>query len=476
MQRRTAIKLAAAAGAGTILMPNQLFSNPQGASFSKSDFGEDFLWGVATSSYQIEGAANEDGRGPSIWDTFCREKGKVLNGETGDVACDFYHRYATDLELVKEMNMKAFRFSLAWSRILPEGRGKINQKGLDFYHRVIDRCVELGIEPWITIFHWDLPQALQDEGGWTNRKTVDAFAEYTNVVTKEFGEKVKNWMVLNEPMAFVAVGHMLGMHAPGDKSLKKFIAATHHATLCQAEGGRIVRANVSNANVGTTFSCSHIAMKDDDPKHEGARQRLDALVNRLFIEPALGLGYPIDDGWKTIGKVEKHFEPGDEEKMKFDFDFIGIQNYTRIIARKAFWPPVLWANQVKPENIPGAELTEMKWEVYPEGIYKILKQFSAYKEVDKIMVTENGCAMPDKLENGRVHDARRRKFYQDYLANVLRAKKEGVNLQGYFAWTLMDNFEWAEGYHPRFGLVHVDFETQQRTIKDSGLWFKEFLK
>ena len=283
-------------------------------------------------------------------------------------------------------------------------------------------------------------------------------------------------MVLNEPMAFVAVGHLLGMHAPGNKSLGKFIAATHHATLCQAQGGRIIRANVSRANVGTTFSCSHISMKNDDEKHENARRKMDALINRLFIEPCLGMGYPIDDGWKTFGKIEKHFQPGDDEKIKFDFDFIGLQNYSRIIARKALWPPVLWANQVKPKDIPGAEITEMGWEVYPEGIYKVLKQFSAYEGVDRIVVTENGCAFPDKVVDGRVHDERRISFYKNYLKNVLKAKNEGVNIGGYFAWTLMDNFEWAEGYHPRFGLVYVDFETQERIIKDSGLWFTEFLR
>ena len=363
MKRRTALKLGASVGAGSILLPQQLLGSVLKSEFSKSDFGKNFKWGIATAAYQIEGAVNEDGRGLTIWDTFSHTKGKIVNGDTGDVACDFYHRYPEDIALVKELNMDVFRFSLAWSRILPEGRGKANQKGIDFYHRVIDRCLELGVEPWVTLFHWDLPQALQDEGGWTNRKTVEAFEEYVALVTLEYGEKVKNWMVLNEPMAFVAVGHLLGMHAPGNKSLGKFIAATHHATLCQAQGGRIIRANVSRANVGTTFSCSHISMKNDDEKHENARRKMDALINRLFIEPCLGMGYPIDDGWKTFGKIEKHFQPGDDEKIKFDFDFIGLQNYSRIIARKALWPPVLWANQVKPKDIPGAEITEMGWEV-----------------------------------------------------------------------------------------------------------------
>ena len=474
MKRRTLIKNSLL-GSGFLTTPKpirELFLKDE---FTKADFGANFKWGVAAASYQIEGAVKEDGRGPSIWDIFSHTKKKVRHGHTGDVACDFYHRYRDDIGLVRDMNFDVFRFSLAWPRIIPEGHGKVNQKGLDFYKGVIDTCIEFGIEPWITLFHWDLPQALQNKGGWTNREIVNWFVEYVDVCTKALGDKVKNWMVLNEPMAFVAVGHLLGMHAPGEKSVKQFIAATHHATLCQAEGGRVVRANVTGANVGSTFSCSHVDPKSDAKRHVNARRKVDVLINRLFIEPALGLGYPIDD-LGLLNRLEEHILPGDEEKMKFDFDFIGLQNYTRILARFSLWPPVVWANQVKPHKIKGAELTEMEWEVYPEGIYKILKQFSAYEGIDKIIVTENGAAFPDTLEDNHVHDVKRVKFYRDYLKNVLKAKREGVNIQGYFAWTLMDNFEWAEGYDPRFGIVYVDFATQKRTIKDSGYWFQHFLK
>ena len=473
MHRREMIKNSALA---TALLatpkPFRNFSLP--GDFTRTDFGSNFKWGVASAAYQIEGAWNEDGKGPSIWDTFSQNPKHIKTRENGNIACDFYHRYHSDIALIKEMNMQVNRFSLSWSRIFPEGTGKINPKGVEFYHKVIDRTLELGIEPWITCFHWDLPQALQDKGGWANRESVNWFAEYVQFITKEYGDKVKNWMVLNEPMAFVALGYLMKMHAPGIRSIKQFNKATHHATLSQAEGGRIIRANVSNANVGTTFSCSYVEPKNDKEKHINACRKIDALLNRLYIEPALGLGYPVDD-LKLIKGIEKYFQPGDEEKLKFDFDFIGVQNYSRVVGRFSLFPPIVWANQVKAKNIEGAEITEMGWEVYPEGIYKILKQFAAYKGVNKIIVTENGCAFPDVVEGNAVHDKQRISFFKSYLQNVLRAKQEGVNVQGYFVWTLMDNFEWAEGYKPRFGLVYVDFPTQTRVIKDSGLWFREFL-
>lgn len=475
MNRRDMMKLAAL-GAGGLLLPKPAYSFFMDPSFSKADFGPNFKWGVATAAYQIEGAYQEDGRGLSIWDTFSHKKKNIKTGENGDVACDFYHRYYDDIAMIKAMNMDVNRFSVSWPRIMPEGKGTVNQKGIDFYHKVIDRTLELGLEPWITCYHWDLPQALQDKGGWVNRDIIGWFNDYVDVISKAYGDKVKNWMVLNEPMAFVAVGNLLGMHAPGYRNFKKFYAAAHHASMAQAEGARVIRSNVSGSNVGSTFSCSAITPKTDREKDLKAAAKMDALVNRLFIEPAVGKGYPVD-GWKLLENIYKYVKPGDEEKLKADFDFIGVQNYTRIMVRHSLWPPILWANQVKPKKLVGPEdITDMGWEVYPEGIHQVLKQFAAYPGVDKIFVTENGAAFPDIVEGGRIHDARRVEFYKKYLAQVLKAKQEGVNVQGYFCWTLMDNFEWAEGYMPRFGLVHVDFETQKRTMKDSGLWFKEFLK
>lgn len=440
------------------------------------DFGKDFKWGVATAAYQIEGAWDKDGKGESIWDHFTHQNKKKIKDRTnGDVACDFYHKYVEDIELVREMNFKVFRFSIAWTRILPDGTGAVNQKGLDFYHKVIDKCLSIGIEPWITIYHWDLPQVLEKKGGWANRAVLDWFENYADIVTKEFGAKVKNWMVLNEPAAFTAVGYLAGVHAPGKVAPKKFLKVAHHATLAQADGGRIIRKNVPNAYIGTTFSCSPVEPKNSKPKHEKAAHRADALLNRLFIEPLLGLGYPTED-FKFLKKIERYVQPGDMERAQFNFDFIGLQNYTRTVIKKAFIPYV-WMLEEKAEarDIAEEAITEMGWEVYPEGIYKILKQFDAYKNLPPILITENGAAFDDNLEEDRIRDKERIAYFETYLGEILRAKQEGIDIRGYFVWTLMDNFEWAEGYKARFGLVHIEQATLKRRIKDSGNWFKSFL-
>lgn len=466
------------ASAGLALAPYAKGMNPFVApalDFTRADFGKDFLWGVATAAYQIEGAWNVDGRGPSVWDTFSHKRGKVDRNENGDVSCDFYNRYPTDIPLVKELNMDVFRFSTAWSRILPTGTGQVNQKGLDFYARVIDTCLEKGVQPWLTLYHWDLPQALEDKGGWQNRDVVGHFSEYADLVTRTFGDRVKNWMVLNEPMAFTAVGYLLGVHAPGKRWPKNFLPTVHHATMCQAEGGRIIRRNVPGANVGTTFSCSSAEPLNGNNVHREAVKRADVLLNRLYIEPPQGLGYPMDD-LPMLRKMERYIYGDDMAKLAFDFDFYGLQNYTRVIFKGNGIIPYIKGTPVSPKNLrPRPQITDMDWEVHPMGIYKMLKYFAKYPGIRNIIVTENGAAFPDAVENGRVHDHERVRFYQDYLREVLRAKREGVNVNGYFCWTLLDNFEWAEGYRTRFGLVHVDFETQKRIIKDSGLWFKDFL-
>ncbi|MES2592681.1 MAG: GH1 family beta-glucosidase [Bacteroidota bacterium] len=441
---------------------------------SRSDFGPDFIWGTATAAYQIEGAWNEDQKGESVWDHFTHHHSrKIKTRENADTACDFYHRYESDIDLLQSMNVPAFRFSIAWSRVLPSGTGPVNQKGIDFYSRLIDKCLKNGIEPWVTLYHWDIPQALQKKGGWENREVLTWFAEFAELCTKHFGDRVKNWMVFNEPMAFTALGYMLGIHAPGKKGFQRFLKATHHTVLCHGIGGRIIRKNVPGAHIGTTFSCGPVDAWKDKNANIRAGKREDVLLNRLFIEPVLGMGYPSQD-LPALKKIEKYMLPGDAENMAFDFDFIGVQNYTRYVARNFAPVPLIGAVNVKPKHL-GHELTEMNWEVYPEGIYRILKQFAAYPNVKKIIVTENGAAFKDEVSGNGVKDPKRVKFLQDYLIQVLKAKNEGVPVKGYFVWSFLDNFEWAEGFKPRFGLVHVDFETQKRTIKDSGLWFKEFL-
>ena len=441
---------------------------------NREQFGKDFQWGVSTAAYQIEGAFDVDGKGLSIWDVFTQKRGKVKDRQHGQVACDFYNCFKGDVELVRQLNIPNFRFSISWSRILPEGKGRINQAGIDYYNRIIDHCLSLGIEPWLTVYHWDLPYALEQKGGWTNRDIVNWFAQYTEICARNFGDRVKNWMVINEPSVFTGAGYFLGIHAPGRTGLKNFIPAIHHTSLSIAEGGRVLKSNLPDAHIGSTFSCSHIEPYSDSERNLAAAKRADALINRLFIEPVLGLGYPTQD-LKVLNRLEKYIKPGDESRLAFDFDFIGLQNYTREIVKASFFIPYIGARLVKAEkrNVP---TTSMGWEVYPQSIYHILKKYSSYPQIKKIIITENGAAFPDTLSNGEVKDERRLKYIQDNLGQVLKAKQEGVNVEGYFVWTLTDNFEWAEGYHPRFGLIHVDFETQKRVVKDSGRWYGEFLK
>jgi beta-glucosidase len=443
-------------------------------SLNRDLFGNDFKWGVSTAAYQIEGGHDAHGKGLSVWDIFTSKSSNILNGHHGNTACDFYNTYKEDIALLKELGIPNFRFSLSWARILPNGTGEVNQQGVDFYNNVIDCCLENGIEPWVTLYHWDLPHELELKGGWVNRDVVAWFKEYVEVCAKNFGDRVKYWMVMNEPMVFTGAGYFLGVHAPGKKGLPNFLPAVHHAVLCMGEGGRVLRELVPGAEIGTTFSCSYIEPFTPVRKDVVAARRVDALMNRLFIEPVLGLGYP-EDELPVVKKLKKYFRPGDEKLMQFDFDFIGIQNYTREVVKHSIFVPYLNAVLVKAENrkVP---LTAMKWEIYPPSIYHMLKQFSEYPGLPKIYITENGAAFPDVPAGGKVNDTERVQYLRRYLKEVLKAKSEGVDVQGYFIWTLLDNFEWAEGYHPRFGLVYVDFETQKRIIKSSGYWYKSFLK
>ena len=474
MTREQYLKLTATLSAGAMLPQKLLAQLLVAEELKRSDFGKDFVWGTATAAYQIEGAWNTDGKGESIWDNFThKHKGKIERRENGDTACNFYNSYESDIELMHKMNIPASRFSIAWSRILPQGTGAVNQKGIDFYHRVIDKCLQQGVDPWITCYHWDLPQALENKGGWANRESIKWFEEFVDVATKNYGDKVKNWMVFNEPMAFVPLGYLMGIHAPGHVNFGKFYKAVHHVVMCHGAGGRIIRANVKGAKVGSTFSCSHIDAKNDKPANLKAARRADAFINRLFIDPIMGLGYPSKD-MPALKHIEKHIQPGDEALMPFDFDFIGLQNYSRMVVKNLALIPLIHSINVSPKKL-GHEVTEMGWEVYPEGIYQLIKKFGAYKNMPEIMITENGAAFTDETVNGEINDVKRLQFIKDYLAQVLRAKKEGINVGGYFIWSFMDNFEWAYGYRPRFGLVGVDFETQKRTIKQSGKWFASFL-
>ncbi|RZM24852.1 MAG: beta-glucosidase [Pedobacter sp.] len=440
-----------------------------------SDFGKDFNWGVATAAAQIEGAADVYGKGPSIWDTFTKRSGKIKNGHRLDLACDFYHRYREDISLVKILGFSVFRFSISWSRIFPEGRSAVNWEGVRFYHNLIDECLMQGVIPYITLYHWDLPEVLEEQGGWTAFSINTAFNEFVQFCATQYGDKVKNWIVLNEPFGFTSLGYMLGIHAPGKTGLTNFFSAVQHAAIAQADGGRILRAEVSNANIGTTFSCSEIIPYTDKDADVLAAKRVDCLVNRLFVEPTLGLGFPEMD-WDVMERFAvQHSTWRHKERLKFDFDFIGLQNYFPLTIRYNAFVPVIQAWEVKAKSRKRPH-TFMGWEVNGESFYRVIKQFAGYSGIKEIVITENGAAYAGHLLDGEVVDNDRIAYFEEYLSAVLKAKQEGVRITGYMAWTLIDNFEWAEGFNARFGLVYNDFKTQRRTIKKSGLWFRDFLE
>jgi beta-glucosidase len=441
---------------------------------SKSDFGPGFKWGISSSAYQTEGAWDADGKGKSIWDVFSNTRGKIYRDHNGNMACDFYHLYLQDLELLNRLGIPNYRFSLSWSRILPSGIKPVNIAGIDFYNRVIDECLSLGIEPWITLYHWDLPYELEKKGGWTNRDIISWFSDYVSLCIKYFGDRVKYWMILNEPMVFTGAGYYMGVHAPGKKGMKNFLAAIHHAALCQAEGGRVVRSMLPDASVGTTFSSSLIQPKGISLPDIMAAQRVDAFLNRMFVEPLAGLGYPFSD-LKFLRRMEPFIKSGDENKLAFNMDFIGVQNYTREIVASSCIKPVLKAKVIKAVK-RNVETSVMNWEVYPESIHHMLTKFSKYKSFKEIIVTESGVAFPDVVHEEKVNDEKRRYYLEQCIKQVLKSRQEGVNVNGYFVWSLTDNFEWAEGYKPRFGLVYIDFETQERIIKESGYWFNRLLQ
>ena len=446
---------------------------------SADDFGDGFTWGVATAAYQIEGAWDTDGKGPSVWDEFTHGRGplglrRIKDGATGDVATDSYHRFEEDIALVAAMGFSAYRFSISWPRVMPDGTGAVNAAGLDYYSRVVDACLAAGIEPWVTLYHWDLPAALERRGGWTNREIVGWFSDYVSVVVAALGDRVRQWMVFNEPLSFTMLGYLLGAHAPGRRGPAAFCAAAHHVNLATAEGARAARAASprSDASIGTTQYLSPVLASGVGPLAGIAERSADALVNRLFLEPNLGLGYPWDDCGLLRG-IKRHHRPGDDELATIDLDFLGVQYYTRL---RAPWLPIpgIW-------TIPhfgqdrGCELTSMGWEVRPEGLGMVLDRVHAYGAYDRVVVTESGASFDEELVDGRVHDNRRIAYFQRHLAELRATIDRGVPVEGYFCWSLLDNFEWTFGYRPRFGLVHVDYATQQRIVKDSGRWFARLL-
>jgi beta-glucosidase len=438
-----------------------------------SDFGKSFAWGVSASALQSEGAHKDDGKGANIWDEFVDGK-KIKNNHKHHHSSKFYHHYKKDIDLVKELGIPNFRFSISWARIIPDGYGSINSKGLEFYHQVIDYCKENNIEPWITLYHWDLPLALERKGGWANRKILIWFENYVRICIHAFKGKVNYWMVLNEPLVFTGAGYFYGVHAPGKKHLRNFLPAAHHAALCQALGFRVIKEIQPKAIVGTTFSCSYITPQSMREKDLKAAERMDALLNRLFLEPSLGLGYPIKS-LPILNRIKKYMEPGDENQLKADFDFIGLQIYTREVVAYSLFTPYVRA-KIVPVQKRRVHHTKMSWEVYPASIYEIIKKISDYKGVKKIIITENGASFHDEVFLGRVEDVERIHYLQKHIEQVHRAFTESQKVEGYFVWSLTDNFEWAEGFNQRFGLIYIDYDTQERIVKNSGFWYKNFLQ
>lgn len=435
-------------------------------------FPENFTWGTATASYQIEGAWNEDGKGESIWDRFSHTPGKIENGDTGDVACDHYHRWQEDIELMKSINLTAYRFSVAWPRILPAGRGIVNRTGLDFYSRLVDGLLEAGITPWVTLYHWDLPQALQDEGGWPSRSTVAAFLEYTDVITRALGDRVKNWITFNEPFVSAIVGYLEGRHAPGIKDQHQTIAASHHLLLSHGKSVPVIRQNSPGANVGITLNMSPQMPASPSPEDRARATWLDGFINRWFLDPLVGRGYPQDIVNGFNGRMD-FVLPGDLENIAVPVDFVGVNYYTRSIARS----PMIAETENEPITVfPNEEHTEMGWEVYPEGLYLTLGRLYFDYAFPAIHITENGAAYIDQVVNGQVDDLQRLGYIKRHLHQVHRAIQAGVPIKGYFVWSMMDNFEWAHGYNKRFGLIYVDYETQQRIPKSSAKWYGQVIR
>ena len=436
-------------------------------------FPEGFMFGTATCSYQIEGAVHEDGRGESIWDVFSHTPGKTLNGDTGDVACDHYHRWQEDIQLMKSLGFKTYRFSIAWPRILPEGRGRINQPGLDFYSRLVDGLLEAGITPMATLYHWDLPTAL--ENAWLNRDVVDAFAEYTGVVARHLGDRVKNWFTINEPWCASHLSYTFGEHAPGMKDRPKGVLAAHHLLLAHGVAVKELRVGVSDAQVGIVLNMSPIHNDPDSPVSEDKIRFMDGELIRWFADPIFGRGYPIDilEDYVRMGVLEStepdYIQPGDMELIAQETDLLGINYYTRQFV-SANSDGLHHENRDVPQ-------TDMGWELYPQGLFEILERINREYHPKQLMVTENGASYADGPdEHGKVHDQRRIEYLQSHLQVVWQAIQAGIPVTGYLQWSLMDNFEWARGYSQRFGAIYVDYETQKRTIKDSAYWFADFIK
>jgi beta-glucosidase len=433
-------------------------------------FPAGFWWGAATAAYQIEGATGEDGREPSIWDTFAATPGRIDNGDTATTACDHYHRYADDVRLMAELGLTAYRFSISWPRVR-------SRAGLDFYDRLVDELLAAGIQPTATLYHWDLPQRLEDAGGWPNRDTVDRFAEYASVVAGRLGDRVAMWNTLNEPWCSAFLGYGAGAHAPGRNSPADALAAMHHLLLAHGRATEVLRATCPDAQISVAINAGTVRPYTGSPADRDAARKIDGMLNRAFLDPLLRGEYPADVIADTAWASDWSFvHDGDLETISQPIDALGVNYYQPDLVGAGAGPSTPYPTQgsVVWHPVEGP-LTDMGWPVDPSGLHAMLVRITTDYGPIPIYITENGSAFEDTVTHGRVHDPSRIAYLRDHLAAAHRALADGVDLRGYFAWSLLDNFEWAFGFGKRFGLIRVDYETQTRTPKDSAFWYRDLI-
>jgi beta-glucosidase len=429
-------------------------------------FPPGFVWGVATSAFQIEGAAFQDGKGPSIWDSFCRIPGAIADGSNGDVACDHYHRLEQDLDLVAQLGVDAYRFSVSWPRVRPSGRGDWNAKGLDFYERLVDGLLRRGIRPYMTLNHWDLPQALQDMGGWGHRDTVHRFVEYARGMAHRMGKRIAAITTHNEPWVMAMLGHETGEFAPGIQDRRIAMQVSHHLLLSHGLALQALRADGCTSRLGIVLNLSPVVPASNSAADRQAARLQDGRLLRWYVDPLLKGSYPADV-LEFLGGDAPRVEPGDLAAIATPMDFMGLNYYSRdVVSADGSWD----------KRSSGHDLTAMGWEVYPEGLTDLLLRLHRDYTLPPMYVTENGGAFDDRLQGGRIHDAARVRYIEAHIAAVAAAMRAGVRMEGYMVWSLLDNFEWASGYAKRFGIFHVDYASQKRTPKDSALWYREFIQ
>ncbi len=462
------------------VMPDMHVEQESDADLAAS-FPAHFLWGAATAAYQIEGAAREDGRGLSIWDRFSHTPGNTHDGDTGDMAANHYHLMEQDVDLMANLGLDAYRFSIAWPRILPQGSGSVNVQGLDFYDRLVDKLLARGITPVATLYHWDLPVALQDRGGWVNRDTALAFAEYTEVVARRLGDRVPRWITLNEPWCSAYLGYGVGAHAPGMRSMHAAFAAAHHLLLAHGLAlPRLRELAQPDAHIGITLNLTPVYGADLRPATLYAQKQVDRFHNRWFLDPIFRGSYP-SGLFEDFGESPPPIEVGDLASIAAPIDFLGINYYSRLLIRASETPkedssPASYFDGKIVGPVPGSVYTDMGWEIYPEGLVDVLLRVHNEYGPKAIMVTENGAAFRDAWDGSEyVRDTQRVEYLRGHLQALAVALMLGIPVEGYFAWSLLDNFEWAEGYARRFGIVYVDYPTQRRIVKDSGQWYAELL-